>query len=138
MTSSIRICEVSFCTREAAKYMNNGGAVVNIASTRAFMSEPNSEAYAASKGGIIALTHAMAISLGDKNIRVNSISPGWIQTNDYESLRPIDHSQHPANRVGKEGDIVRGCFYLTDSNNDFVTGQNITIDGGMTRKMFYE
>lgn len=109
-----------------------------MASTRAFMSEPNSEGYAASKGGIVALTHAMAISLGQLGIRVNSISPGWIETKDYENLSFSDHAQHPANRVGKPVDIAKACFYLTDFENDFVTGQNIVVDGGMTKKMMYE
>jgi NAD(P)-dependent dehydrogenase (short-subunit alcohol dehydrogenase family) len=127
------------CTREAAAIMkaNGGGAIVNIASTRAFMSEPDSEAYAASKGGIIALTHALAISLGSDHIRVNSISPGWIETGDYDILRIVDHGQHPAGRVGRPDDIVRACLYLTDPSNDFITGTNLTIDGGMTKKMIY-
>lgn len=129
---------VFLCTREAAKYMKNGGAVVNIASTRALMSEPNSEGYAATKGGIVALTHALAVSLGEKRIRVNAISPGWIETKNYEQLSSVDHTQHPARRVGKPEDIAKGCFYLTDPENDFVTGQNIVIDGGMTIKMIYE
>ncbi|WP_219837287.1 SDR family NAD(P)-dependent oxidoreductase [Paenibacillus sp. R14(2021)] len=128
------------CAREAAKWMRSsgGGAIVNIASTRALMSEPNSEAYAASKGGILALTHALALSLGPDRIRVNAISPGWIETGDYEALRPSDHIQHPAQRVGKPDDIARACLYLTDPANDFVTGTNLVIDGGMTRKMIYE
>lgn len=128
------------CSREAVKRMKRtgGGAIVNIASTRAFMSEPNSEAYAASKGGIVALTHALAVSLGPDRIRVNAISPGWIETESYEKLRPIDHEQHPAGRVGKPDDVVRACFYLTDPANDFVTGVNFIVDGGMTRKMIYE
>ncbi|MBM7563133.1 SDR family NAD(P)-dependent oxidoreductase [Paenibacillus sacheonensis] len=128
------------CAREAAKLMraSGGGAIVNLASTRALMSEPNSEAYAASKGGIVALTHALAVSLGPDLIRVNAISPGWIETGDYGALRPIDHAQHPAQRVGNPDDIARACFYLTDPANDFVTGTNLVIDGGMTRKMMYE
>jgi len=129
------------CAREAAKHMRknaHGGSIINMASTRAYMSEKNSEAYAASKGGVIALTHALAVSLGDDRIRVNSISPGWIETGDYDSLREIDHAQHPAQRVGKTEDIARACLYLADPLNDFVTGTNITVDGGMTRKMIYE
>ncbi|MGO4108376.1 SDR family NAD(P)-dependent oxidoreductase [Paenibacillus sp. YAF4_2] len=128
------------CAKEAAKRMHQhgGGAIVNLASTRALMSEPNSEAYAASKGGIVALTHALAVSLGPDHIRVNAISPGWIENGDYDALRPEDHSQHPAGRVGRPDDIVRACFYLTDPANDFVTGINMVIDGGMTRKMIYE
>ncbi|MCM3630707.1 glucose 1-dehydrogenase [Paenibacillus glycanilyticus] len=128
------------CAREAAKRMrdNGGGAIVNLASTRALMSEPNSEAYAASKGGIVALTHALAVSLGPDHVRVNAISPGWIENGDYDALRPEDHTQHPAGRVGKPDDITRACFYLTDPANDFVTGINLVVDGGMTRKMIYE
>jgi NAD(P)-dependent dehydrogenase (short-subunit alcohol dehydrogenase family) len=132
---------VFLCSREAAKYIRKneeGGSIVNIASTRAFMSEPNSEAYAATKGGIVALTHALAASLSQDNITVNCISPGWIETGDYSQLRDIDHSQHFSNRVGKPSDIARACLYLTNTDNNFITGTNITIDGGMTKKMIYE
>ncbi|ASB88840.1 SDR family oxidoreductase [Bacillus sonorensis] len=132
---------VFLCSREAAKKMRgneNGGAIVNMASTRAFMSEPNSEAYAASKGGIIALTHALAASLSKDSIVVNSIAPGWIETEHYEDLRKKDHEQHFSNRVGRPLDIVKACFFLTDPDNRFVTGTNITVDGGMTKKMMYE
>ena len=128
---------VFLCSREAAKRMN-GGSIVNMASTRAFMSEPNSESYAASKGGIVALTHALASSLSSHNITVNSIAPGWIETGDYEALSASDHAQHFSNRVGKPEDIARACVYLTNPLNNFVNGQNITIDGGMTTKMIYE
>ncbi|RDY66240.1 SDR family NAD(P)-dependent oxidoreductase [Halobacillus trueperi] len=114
------------------------GRIVNMASTRAFMSEPDSEAYAASKGGLFALTHAMAASLSPYNIRVNSISPGWIHTGDPHELRDVDHDQHLSNRVGTVDDIAKACFYLTDEANDFVNGENVTVDGGMTRKMIYE
>ncbi|WP_340104750.1 SDR family NAD(P)-dependent oxidoreductase [Rhodohalobacter sp. 8-1] len=127
-------------TREAAKEMksNGGGSVVNIASTRAMMSEPNSEAYAASKGGLLALTHAMSISYAEDNINVNCISPGWIKTENYDDLRDIDHEQHPSKRVGKPEDIARACLFLTKPDNDFINGENLVIDGGMTRKMIYE
>lgn len=132
---------VFLCSRESAKYMRNnkdGGAIVNIASTRAFMSEPNSEAYASSKGGIVALTHALAASFSKDRITVNAISPGWIETGDYSKLRDKDHEQHLSRRVGKPEDIARACLYLTDGENDFVTGINLVVDGGMTRKMIYE
>ena len=131
---------VFLCSREAAKYMRHnrdGGAIVNIASTRAIMSEPDSEAYAASKGGIVALTHALAASLGRYGITVNAISPGWIETGDYSKLRQIDHEQHLSGRVGKPDDIARACIFLTDMTNNFVTGINLVVDGGMTRKMIY-
>jgi len=130
---------VFLCSREAAKYMKgNGGRIVSIASTRAFMSESNTEAYAATKGGIIALTHALARSLGSDGINVNCISPGWIETGDYNALSELDHAQHLARRVGKPKDIAQACLYLTHPLNDFITGQNVTIDGGMTKKMIYE
>lgn len=127
------------CSREAARIMksNGGGSIVNISSTRALMSEPHSEAYAASKGGILSLTHALALSLGPDGIRVNAISPGWIETGDYDDLEERDHLQHPAMRVGKPEDIARACLYLTEPGNDFLTGINLVIDGGMTRKMVY-
>jgi NAD(P)-dependent dehydrogenase (short-subunit alcohol dehydrogenase family) len=130
---------VFLCAREAARFMkeNGGGSVINIASTRAFMSEPGSEAYAASKGGVLALTHAMAASLAQYGIRVNCISPGWIETGDYATLRTEDHSQHLSGRVGRPEDIARACLFLSSDGNEFINGENIIIDGGMTRKMIY-
>lgn len=121
-----------------------GGSIINIASTRAFMSEPDTEAYGASKGAIIALTHAMAMSLGPHGIRVNAISPGWIETSDWQySARAkmphhskADKEQHPSGRVGRPDDIAKTCLYLADADS-FITGQNVTIDGGMTKKMIY-
>ncbi|OLS38387.1 glucose 1-dehydrogenase [Bacillus sp. MRMR6] len=131
---------VFLCSREAAKVMREkgGGSIVNLASTRALMSEPNSEGYAASKGGIVAITHALAASLSEDRITVNCISPGWIHTGDYAQLTKADHEQHFSNRVGKPSDIIQACLYLTAKNNNFVTGINLVVDGGMTRKMFYE
>ena len=116
---------------------NPYGRIINICSTRYLMSEPGSEGYAASKGGIYSLTHALALSLSEWNITVNSIAPGWIQTQDYDQLRPEDHSQHPSRRVGKPEDIARMCLFLCRDENDFINGENITIDGGMTKKMIY-
>ncbi|WP_077618067.1 SDR family oxidoreductase [Bacillus sinesaloumensis] len=130
---------VFLCSREAARYMKeSGGAIVNIASTRAIMSEPHSEGYAATKGGIVAITHALAASLSEYQITVNAISPGWIETGNYEELRKIDHEQHFSKRVGTPEDIANACLYLTDVKNKFVTGINLVVDGGMTRKMIYE
>jgi NAD(P)-dependent dehydrogenase (short-subunit alcohol dehydrogenase family) len=129
------------CAKEAARMMkaeNRHGSIVNIASTRAIMSEKNSEAYAATKAGIIGLTHALAATLSDARITVNAISPGWIETGDYQALSDTDHAQHFSQRVGKPSDIAKACLYLTDTENDFVTGINLIIDGGMTRKMIYE
>ena len=116
---------------------NPYGRIINICSTRYLMSEPGSEGYAASKGGIYSLTHALALSLSEWNITVNSSAPGWIQTHDYDQLQPEDHSQHPSRRVGKPEDIARMCLFLCEENNDFINGENITIDGGMTKKMIY-
>ena len=112
------------------------GAFVSIASTRAEMSEPDTEAYAASKGGLVALTHALAMSLAP--VRVNCVSPGWIATRDYNKLRRKDHVQHPAGRVGRPEDIAEIVAYLLDGERSgFVTGANFTVDGGMTKKMIY-
>lgn len=116
---------------------NPFGRIINLCSTRYLMSELGTEAYAASKGGIYSLTHALALSLSEWNITVNSIAPGWIQNRDYDQLRPEDHSQHPSRRVGKPEDIARMCIFLCQEENDFINGENITIDGGMTKKMIY-
>lgn len=126
------------CARYAAPLLRAAGegAIINIASTRAIMSEPGGEAYGASKGGILALTHALAISLGPA-VRVNAIAPGWIDVAG-EPLSAADHAQHPVGRVGCPGDIARACFFLGDpSESGFMTGQTMVIDGGMTRKMIY-
>lgn len=110
-------------------------AIVTIASTRAHMSEPNTEAYAASKGGLVALTHALAISLGP-DIRVNCISPGWIFTKG-DAPRPEDHAFHPAGHVGEPADIASLAAWLLGPESRFVTGAEFVIDGGVTRKMIY-
>jgi NAD(P)-dependent dehydrogenase (short-subunit alcohol dehydrogenase family) len=113
------------------------GAIVTIASTRALMSEAGTEAYSASKGGLVALTHALSISLGP-DVRVNCVSPGWIRTRNYAALGRRDHAQHPAGRVGKPQDIAEIVLYLLDRTRaGFVTGANFVVDGGMTRKMIY-
>ena len=114
------------------------GAIVTIASTRALMSEPNTESYAATKGGLVALTHALAISFGP-DVRVNCVSPGWIATKKHGVLRRKDHTQHPVGRVGKPEDIAEIVGWLVDGKRSgFVTGANFVVDGGMTRKMIYE
>ncbi len=137
------------CSQKVARRMvaekKRGGAIINIASTRAFMSEPGTEAYTASKGGIAALTHGMAISLGPCGIRVNAVSPGWIETRDWQYWARAEtpkHSerdklQHPVGRVGKPEDIAEACLFLAE-HGGFITGQNIVVDGGMTVKMIYE
>lgn len=124
--------------REKDIHGNTYGRIINIASTRYLMSEPNSEGYAASKGGIVSLTHALAISLSKYRITVNCISPGWIETGDYGKLSEADHAQHPSGRVGVPDDIARTCLFLCEPANNFINGQNIIVDGGMTRKMIYE
>jgi len=111
------------------------GAVVTIASTRAHMSEPNTESYAASKGGLLALTHALSVSLGP-DVRVNCISPGWIDTQGDE-LSAQDHAQHPAGRVGRVEDVAALASFLLGDKAGFVTGSEFIVDGGMTRKMIY-
>ena len=117
------------------------GSIINIASTRAYMSEANTESYTASKGAVIALTHSLALSMGP-DIRVNSISPGWIDSrNDGEKkkhpLSEEDHNQHPAGRVGTPEDVASMVLWLADVRNDFITGQDFVLDGGMTKKMIY-
>jgi NAD(P)-dependent dehydrogenase (short-subunit alcohol dehydrogenase family) len=109
------------------------GAIVNIASTRAFQSEPNTEAYAATKGGVVALTHALAMSLGPR-VRVNCISPGWIAKS---RLSAREHAQHPAGRAGRPEDIGELVAFLISDAAGFITGQNFVVDGGMTKKMIY-
>lgn len=120
------------------------GSIINIASTRARQSEPHSEAYASAKGGLLAFTHALALSAGPA-VRVNSISPGWIATDDWQAparrhppeLSAADHAQHPVGRVGQPQDIGALAVYLLSSLSGFTTGQDFVVDGGMTRKMIY-
>ncbi len=138
----INLRPVFILSREMAlqrreKGTDRRGAIVNISSTRYLQSEPGTEGYAASKGGIVSLTHALAVSLAEYRITVNCISPGWIETKNYDELSAGDHEQHPSGRVGRPDDIARLCLFLADERNDFINGQNFTADGGMTKKMIY-
>src|SRR5438105_4777265 len=121
-------------TKHAAPHLRRvRGAIVNIASTRAVQSEPDTEAYAAAKGGLVALTHALAMSLGPQ-VRVNCVSPGWIA---HAPVRKKDHAQHPAGRVGRDRDVAELVAFLLSEAAGFATGENYLLDGGMTKKMIY-
>jgi NAD(P)-dependent dehydrogenase (short-subunit alcohol dehydrogenase family) len=134
------------CTREALPLLRAAApaAVVHIASTRALQSEPHTYAYAASKGGLCALTHAMAVGLGPE-IRVNAVLPGWIETGPWQKVAKChepnhsaeDRAQHPVGRVGTVEDIAATVEWLAGEGAGFVTGQQIVVDGGMTRRMIY-
>ena len=116
-------------------YFSNGASIINISSSRDRMSQPETESYTAAKGGISALTHALAVSLSGR-VRVNSISPGWID-NSYKVYSGADALQQPAGRVGNPLDIANAVLYLCSDMAGFITGENICIDGGMTRQMIY-
>ena len=134
------------CCRAAlpALRASGRGAVLNIASTRAHQSEPHSEAYAAAKGGLLAFSHALAVSEGPA-VRVNAITPGWVETSDWQAPsrrtapqhRDIDHAQHPAGRIGMPQDIGALAVFLLGPQAGFITGQEFIADGGMGRKMIY-
>ena len=140
------------CSQAAAKMMakrrgpkdGERGCIINLASTRAFMSEAGTEGYSASKGGIVALTHAMAISLSAHRIRVNAIAPGWIEVSDWQKAAKAktphhskaDREQHPVGRVGIPEDVAKACRFIAEDAG-FMTGQTLTLDGGMTVKMIY-
>jgi NAD(P)-dependent dehydrogenase (short-subunit alcohol dehydrogenase family) len=144
-TLSTNLTGVFLCTKYSVTYLRKAkGTIINIASTRALMSEPNTEAYSASKGGVLALTHALAISLGP-DIRVNCISPGWIEVSEWQKqakrhraeLTEQDHQQHPVGRIGQPEDIASLAVYFASPEATFITGTNFVVDGGMTKKMIY-
>ncbi len=124
-----------YLTKLLMNHFAPGACVINIASSRDRMSQPQTESYTAAKGGIAALTHAMAVSLAGK-ARVNSISPGWIDTTDSE-ITGADALQQPAGRVGKPADIAEMALFLCSGKAGFITGENICVDGGMTKLMIY-
>jgi NAD(P)-dependent dehydrogenase (short-subunit alcohol dehydrogenase family) len=140
---AVNLTGIFLCTKYAESHLREAkGAIVNLASTRALMSEANTEAYSASKGGVVALTHALAVSLAP-DVRVNCISPGWIETGALQNeARAVQHSdanktQHLVGRVGEPNDIAALVAYLLSEESSFITGQNFVVDGGMTKKMIY-
>ena len=132
---SVGVAAPFYLTKLFLACFAEGAAVVNISSSRDRMSQPQTESYSAAKGGIAALTHAMAVSLAGR-VRVNSISPGWINTTDDE-FSGADALQHPSGRVGRPEDIAEMVLFLCSEKAGFITGENICIDGGMTRLMIY-
>lgn len=142
---SVNLTGPFLCTKLMSQALTESrGSIVNICSTRALQSEPDTEAYSASKGGLLALTHATAMSLGPA-VKVNAISPGWIDVSAIRKssvasqypLSSSDHLQHPAGRVGNAEDVARMVWFLLQPENDFITAQNFVVDGGMTKKMIY-
>eukprot|EP01080_Neovahlkampfia_damariscottae_P000156 gene156-4402_t len=141
---NVNLTSIFLCSKYSIPHLKkeNNSSIINIASTRALMSEKNTEGYSATKGGVVSLTHSMAISLGEQ-VKVNCISPGWIDTSAYQNKETVeeyskeDHKQHPAGRIGVPQDIAEMCYFLLNQNG-FITGQNFVIDGGMTKKMIYE
>lgn len=129
-------------TSRLKPHFASGASIVNLSSTRAFQSQADTESYSAAKGGITALTHALAISLAGI-ARVNSIAPGWIETARFHEGTDVPHYtesdllQHPSRRVGEPEDIVQAAFFLCDERNSFITGTNLTVDGGMSKLMVY-
>ena len=142
---AINLTGAFLCAKYSAAHLaKTKGSIVNIASTRALMSEPDTEAYSTSKGGVVALTHSLALSLGP-DVRVNCISPGWIEVSRWKKIRTrraaklseMDHKQHPSGRVGRPEDIASLTAYLICPEAGFITGANFVVDGGITRKMIY-
>lgn len=123
-------------------YFAKGASIINLSSTRAFQSQADTESYSAAKGGITALTHALAVSLSGI-ARVNSIAPGWIDTSRFHRDTPIpqytesDLKQQPSGRIGEPEDIARAILFLCDEQNSFINGTNLTVDGGMSKLMVY-
>lgn len=132
---SVGVTAPFYLSKLFSKHFGKEGVIINISSSRDRMSQPQTESYTAAKGGIAALTHAMAVSFAGK-VRVNSISPGWIDTG-YRIYEGADAVQQPAGRVGNPMDIANMVLYLCSEKAGFITGENICIDGGMTKQMIY-
>lgn len=133
---AVNLTAAMLLAREAEQDLRrSNGSMVLIASTRAHQSEPETLPYSASKGGLVALTHALAMTMAP--VRVNCIAPGWIDTGKHGPLRPDDHAQHPAGRVGRPDDIAAAVAWLIGRDGGFITGAEFIVDGGMTRKMIY-
>lgn len=132
---SVGVTAPFYLAKLFSKHFAEGGCIVNISSSRDRMSQPQTESYTAAKGGIAALTHALAVSMAGR-VRVNSISPGWIDTS-YQVYEGPDAVQQPCGRVGNPLDIANMALYLCSEKAGFITGENICIDGGMTRLMIY-
>ena len=132
---SVGVTAPFYLVKLLKNYLADGASIINISSSRDRMSQPQTESYTAAKGGIAALTHALAVSLSGK-ARVNSISPGWIDT-AYTVYEGPDATQHPAGRVGNPMDIAHMVLFLCSDKAGFITGENICIDGGMTKQMIY-
>lgn len=135
-TLSVNVGAPFYLSKQLEPLFNLEASIINISSTRAFQSQKDTESYSASKGAIISLTHAMMMTF-DGKIRVNSISPGWIDTSNQNDLSEFDHEQHPSKRVGKPKDVIQAVMFLSDSNHDFINGQNLIVDGGMSKQMIY-
>ena len=133
----VNLSGLLYCAKVAVPLLRaSGGSLLSIGSTRASMSEANTFAYTASKGGVVALTHCLAASLGPE-VRVNCISPGWIHAGPADELTAEDHAQHWAGRVGEPRDIAGLAYFLCSEDAGFITGQEFVVDGGMTKKMIY-
>ena len=133
---SVGVTAAFYLSKLFLPYFSEDACIINISSSRDRMSQPQTESYSASKGAISALTHALAVSLAHK-VRVNSISPGWINTSSEFTGDEFDHLQHPVGRIGKPVDIAKLVVFLCSEDASFITGENICVDGGMTKQMIY-